>query len=43
MAAIALIGGSDRVVGTGVSHPAGDTLDCDAIRALRRNDLLARA
>ena len=43
MAAIALIGGSDRFVGTVVSYRAGHTLDCDAIRALRRNDLLARA
>ena len=40
MAAIALIGGSDRFVGTVVSYRAGHTLDCDAIRALRRNDLL---
>ena len=43
MAAIALIGGSDRFVGTVVSYRAGHTLDCDAIRALRRNDLLVRA
>ena len=41
MAAIALIGGSSRFVGTVVSYRAGHTLDCDAIRALRRNDLLA--
>lgn len=40
MAAIALIGGSSRFVGTVVSYRAGHTLDCDAIRALRRNDLL---
>ena len=43
MAAIALIGGSSRFVGTVVSYRAGHTLDCDAIRALRRNDLLAKA
>jgi len=40
MAAIALVGGSSRFVGTVVSYRAGHTLDCDAIRALRRNDLL---
>jgi len=39
MAAIALA--SDRrFIGTVVSYRAGHTLDCDAIRALRRNDLL---
>ena len=43
MAAIALIGGSSRFVGTVVSYRAGHTLDCDAIRALRRNDLLVTA
>ena len=39
MAAIALTG-EDRFVGTVVSYRAGHTLDCDAIRALYRNDLL---
>ena len=39
MAAIALVGPS-RFVGTVVSYRAGHTLDCDAIRALKRNDLL---
>jgi len=39
MAAIALTG-SDRFCGTVVSYRAGHTLDCDAIRALYRNDLL---
>ena len=38
MAAIALIRG--RFVGTVVSYRAGHTLDCDAVRALYRNDLL---
>ena len=42
MAAIALVGGADRFAGTVVSYRAGHTLDCDAIRALRRNDLLVR-
>ncbi len=42
MAAIALIGES-RFVGTVVSYRAGHTLDCDAIRALKRNDLLVGA
>ena len=40
MAALALTG-SHRFVGTVVSYRAGHTLDCDAIRALVRNDLLA--
>lgn len=39
MAAIALIG-DHRLCGTVVSYRAGHTLDCDAIRALYRNDLL---
>ena len=39
MAAIALTG-EHRFVGTVVSYRAGHTLDCDAIRALYRNDLL---
>ncbi len=39
MAAIALTG-VDRFCGTVVSYRAGHTLDCDAIRALYRNDLL---
>ncbi|MBR4258597.1 MAG: UDP-3-O-acyl-N-acetylglucosamine deacetylase [Kiritimatiellae bacterium] len=39
MAAIALVGPS-RFAGTVVSYRAGHTLDCDAIRALKRNDLL---
>ncbi len=39
MAAIALIGNS-RFCGTVVSYRAGHTMDCDAIRALVRNDLL---
>ena len=41
MAAIALTG-ADRFAGTVVSYRAGHTLDCDAIRALYRNDLLVR-
>lgn len=41
LAAIALVG-DERFVGTVVSYRAGHTLDCDAIRALRRNDLLVR-
>lgn len=41
MAAIALTG-SHRFAGTVVSYRAGHTLDCDAIRALYRNDLLTR-
>ena len=39
MAAIALTG-EHRFCGTVVSYRAGHTLDCDAIRALYRNDLL---
>lgn len=39
MAAIALIG-PHRFAGTVVSYRAGHTLDCDAVRALYRNDLL---
>ncbi len=39
LAAIAIAGG-DRFVGTVVSYRAGHTQDCDAVRALRRNDLL---
>ena len=41
MAAIALTG-EHRFCGTVVSYRAGHTLDCDAIRALYRNDLLVR-
>ncbi len=39
MAALALTG-SHRFAGTVVSYRAGHTLDCDAVRALVRNDLL---
>ena len=39
MAALSLTG-ADRFVGTVVSYRAGHTLDCDAIRALYRNDLI---
>ena len=39
MAALALTG-EHRFCGTVVSYRAGHTLDCDAIRALYRNDLL---
>ena len=39
MAALALFG-EHRFVGTVVSFRAGHTLDCDAVRALVRNDLL---
>jgi UDP-3-O-acyl-N-acetylglucosamine deacetylase len=39
MAALSLTG-ADRFAGTVVSYRAGHTLDCDAIRALYRNDLL---
>ncbi|MBQ3672709.1 MAG: UDP-3-O-acyl-N-acetylglucosamine deacetylase [Kiritimatiellae bacterium] len=42
MAALALTG-SHRFVGTVVSYRAGHTLDCDAVRALYRNDLLTYA
>ena len=41
MAALSLTG-ADRFVGTVVSYRAGHTLDCDAVRALYRNDLLTR-
>ena len=41
MAAIALTG-EHRFCGTVVSYRAGHTLDCDAIRALYRNDLFVR-
>ena len=41
MAALALTG-EHRFCGTVVSYRAGHTLDCDAIRALYRNDLLRR-
>ena len=39
MAALSLTG-ADRLVGTVVSYRAGHTLDCDAVRALYRHDLL---
>ena len=39
MAALALTG-EHRFIGTVVSYRAGHTLDCDAVRALYRNDLL---
>ena len=41
MAAVALLG-EHRFCGTIVSFRAGHTLDCDAVRALVRNGLLAR-
>ena len=41
MAAIALVG-EHRFCGTVVSFRAGHTLDCDAVRAILRNDLLVR-
>ena len=41
MAALALTG-ADRLCGTVVSYRAGHTQDCDAVRALYRNDLLVR-
>ena len=41
LAAVALTG-PHRFAGTLVSYRAGHTLDCDAIRALYRNDLLVR-
>ena len=41
MAALALTG-EHRFCGTVVSYRAGHTLDCDAVRALYRNDLLRR-
>ncbi len=39
MAALSLTG-ADRFAGTVVSYRAGHTLDCDAVRALYRNNLL---
>ena len=42
LAALALTG-PDRFVGTVVSYRAGHTQDCDAVRALYRNDYLVRA
>ena len=42
MAALALTG-PHRFIGTVVSYRAGHTLDCDAVRALYRNDLLTYA
>ncbi len=39
MAALSLFG-ADRFIGTVVSYRAGHTLDCDAVRALYRQDLL---
>ena len=42
LAALALTG-PDRFVGTVVSYRAGHTQDCDAVRALYRNDLLVQA
>ncbi len=42
LAALSLTG-PDRFVGTVVSYRAGHTQDCDAVRALYRNDLLRRA
>lgn len=41
MAALSLTG-PHRFAGTVVSYRAGHTLDCDAVRALYRNDLLVR-
>ena len=41
LAALALTG-PDRFVGTVVSYRAGHTQDCDAVRALYRNDLLEK-
>ena len=41
LAALALTG-PDRFVGTVVSYRSGHTQDCDAVRALYRNELLAR-
>ena len=41
LAALTLTG-PDRFVGTVVSYRAGHTQDCDAVRALYRNDLLKR-
>jgi UDP-3-O-acyl-N-acetylglucosamine deacetylase len=42
LAALSLFG-PDRFVGTVVSFRSGHTQDCDAVRALYRNDLLAQA
>lgn len=42
LAALTLMG-PDRFVGTVVSYRAGHTQDCDAVRALYRNELLVRA
>ena len=42
LAALALTG-PDRFVGTVVSYRSGHTQDCDAVRALYRNDLLVTA
>ena len=42
LAALALTG-PDRFVGTVVSYRSGHTQDCDAVRALYRQDLLVRA
>ena len=42
LAALTLTG-PDRFVGTVVSYRAGHTQDCDAVRALYRNDLLVEA
>jgi UDP-3-O-acyl-N-acetylglucosamine deacetylase len=41
MAALSLTG-RHRFAGTVVSYRAGHTLDCDAVRALYRNDLLVQ-
>ena len=41
MAALSLFG-SHRFAGTVVSYRAGHTLDCDAVRAICRHDLLVR-
>ena len=41
MAALSLTG-ADRFIGTVVSYRAGHTLDCDAVRALYRNNLIER-
>lgn len=42
LAALSLTG-PDRLVGTVVSYRAGHTQDCDAVRALYRNDFLMKA
>ena len=41
LAALSLTG-ADRFCGTVMSYRAGHTLDCDAVRAIYRNDLLRR-